>query len=174
MKTLSNFVKENLTNENIINEAQSLVDKVPSLPDDPDDGAYEDAVNDAAGTFEGIADQIEDAIDPKKLKKVFKGATPEQLNDYGIIISGICAWMRGIAAEAEDYAGEEDGKMMISMLFALQDRMDSIEETIYNMDEDWQSIQDGEDKGDMTSEVLDNWNAVCKALTGKIYNSEYK
>lgn len=150
---------------------KTLVDRIPTLAD-PDDGYFAESIKDAANAIETIADDIEGKVVelPNNLKKVFKNATPEQIEDYAAIVSLCCGWLRGISAEAEDYAGEEDGKMLISMCVELPEWGDSIKDNIFNMDYDWKSIQDGEDKYDMTQEVLDNWNAVCKALVGKTWD----
>lgn len=167
MKSLKDSI-----NESKLNESNCLIDRVPDLPDDPDDGYYEYAMVDAAGAFESIADDIDGAVakHPEKLKKVFRKATPEQLQDYAAIVSLCCGWLRGIAAEAQDYAGEEDGKMMLSMCISMPDYVDSIMDNVYNMDYEWQSISDGEDKGDLVQDVMDNWNQVCKALVGKTWD----
>lgn len=167
MKTLKDSI-----NESKMYEANTLMDRVPALLDDPDDSMYEYMMYSAAEAFETIADDIDEAAakHPEKLKKVFRKATPEQLQDYAAIVSLCCGWLRGVAAEAQDYAGEEDGKMMLNMCMSLPEHGDYIMDNVYNMDYDWQSISDGEDKGDMAQEVIDNWNAVCKALVGKTWD----
>lgn len=158
MKSLKDSI-----NESAVNEAKTLID-------------WDESVYSVSREIESVTDKISDIVakHPEKLKKVFRNATEEQINDYAAIIGVICIYLKEMADNASSEYDDDDDEneyptaaldTCAEPAFWEDDMMDQI----YNMDHDWQSIQDGEDKADLANEVFNNWNAICKALFGKVW-----
>lgn len=160
-----NTLTENLKSS-MVNEAYDLVSEIPT--------DIEYGVRSTIESIEGIIEDIE-KIAPAKLAKIAHiRPTDPALNDYKSILKFVCGWFYSITAMMGDY--EEEADMYLDMAINPMDYRDSLEDNFYGSScyDDLETVQDGEDGFDMLTVILDNWNAICKAATGKVWDKNLK
>ena len=159
MKSLKNFIKEGY-----VTESKTLIN-------------WNDSIPSVSREIELTADKITDAVSKHqdKLKKVFKSATSEQIDDYAAVVELLCIWLKNMAENAQsDYDDEDDeNEYPHAAVSTCADPAlweDDVMDQVYNMDYDWQSIRGNKDKADLANEVINNWDSICKALLGKVWS----
>ena len=161
MKSLTESVKSAM-----VVEASDLVSEFPK--------DIETNVKWAVERIEGTAETIDNISGPKLAKVVHLRVSDPAVKDYKSIVSFVWGWIYSLTSMMTEY--EEEAENYYNMVVDMMDYRDSIEDNFYSSDAyyDLQTVENGEDGMVMLGVVLDNWNTICKAATGKIWNKNIR
>lgn len=105
---------------------------------------------------------------PAKIKKIFPGASADQLEDYCTIIAHMGEQISGIVQLCRDNRTDdpEEALTYLEDAFNIKGRVENAAENIID-DYTINSATDDEDIYDMVQNVADKWNTISKVMIGQ-------
>ena len=165
MKPLSEFVKDNTE---YISESSDFIKSIPPFKKND-----EDSIMKAAKVIDDFVLKLDNKVNANKLKRIFKDASRDQLEDYAVIVKDCCIWIDCACAEAEDSI-DEDGAEILQQCIEFYPLQQLVAKDISELNRNWKSIKDNKDEEKCIGDVFEYWNDICKVVVGKNWHNTPK